>query len=458
MAVIRETVPTTAEGPTTDRFVIDDPACGGASTSRVRRVASRALGGLLVLLFLEPSSARAQVKPGDVIAAKDADRVKDLVSPGVDWLVRRGMRMTIIPFQKTEDPPAFREATEKYAGQTKLGANGLIDESTYVAGRPFPKIDVNDPQAAIKIMYNYERSRYATDDLTTKFLDAETGVIDTKSAQQQFSIERHFIVGAIRLLKYIGRTEHPPIPALPNPNGFLVKAGQYPILEPFDLKGVGGLVYRYLDPTKIEETWMYMPSLRRVKRISTAQRSTALYGQDVDVDSYGGFAGQIPSFDWKLLGEKPMLASGHGANLPPVPCKDDGGVTFCDTWEVVPHVYAIEGRSKAAGYAYSKRILFIDAETSYVAYTDLYDQAGQLWRVAVNYGRYSTKPNPRATLEYPFPRGYMPGFVMADIQLSHATRAALPGIGFPDEAGWYVNQGDTDDQWFAISALIAGGR
>ena len=47
---------------------------------------------------------------------------------------------------------------------------------------------------------------------------------------------------------------------------------------------------------------------------------------------------------------------------------------------------------------------------------------------------------------------------MVDIQLSHATRAALPGIGFPDEPGWYVNKGDTDEGWFSIPALIAGGR
>jgi Protein of unknown function (DUF1329) len=413
---------------------------------------------LVVLAMSLATTALAQPKPGETITGADADRVKDFVSPGVEWLVRRGMTMKIVAYQKTDDPPAFKAATEKYAGQTKLRADGLIDESTYVAGRPFPTIDANDPQAAIKIMYNYERSRYATDDLTTKFLDAETGVIDAKGAKQRFAIERHFVVGALRLLKYIGRTENPPIPALPNPSGFLIKAGQYPILEPFDLKGVGGLVYRYLDPTKLEETWMYMPSLRRVKRISTAQRSTALYGQDVDVDSYGGFAGQIPSFEWKLLGEKRMFAAGHCANLPPEPCKDDGGVSFCDNWELVPRVYVVEGRSRAAGYAYSKRVIFVDAETSYIPYTDLYDAAGQLWRVAVNYGRYSTKPNPRASLSYPFPRGYLPGFVMADIQLSHATRAALPGIGFPDEAGWYVNEGDTDDAWFSIGALIAAGR
>jgi len=244
---------------------------------------ARLILAILLAALVAVATARAEVKPGEVITAKDADRVKDLVSPGVEWLVRRGMAMKIIAFQKTDDPPAFQAATEKYAGQTKLGADGRIDESTYVAGRPFPAIDPNDPMAAVKIMYNYERSRYATDDLLTKMLDAETGAIVEKNGKQQFSIERHFVIDSLRLLKYIGRTEHPPIPALPDPQGFLIKAGQYPLLEPFDLKGAGGVVYRFLDPSKLEETWMHMPSLRRVKKISTAQHSSALYGQDVDI-------------------------------------------------------------------------------------------------------------------------------------------------------------------------------
>src|SRR5438552_1365013 len=129
---------------------------------------------LIVALTLAAGTVRAQPKPGDLVTGADAERIKQLVSPGVDWLVRHGMAMKIIAYQKTEDPPAFKAATEKYAGQTKLRDDGLIDESTYVAGRPFPVIDANDPRAAVKIMYNYERSRYATDDLTTNFLDAET--------------------------------------------------------------------------------------------------------------------------------------------------------------------------------------------------------------------------------------------------------------------------------------------
>ena len=53
------------------------------------------LGLLIVLCFA--AAASAQVKPGDVIGKKDADRIKDLVSPGIVWLVQRGMEMKIIP-------------------------------------------------------------------------------------------------------------------------------------------------------------------------------------------------------------------------------------------------------------------------------------------------------------------------------------------------------------------------
>jgi hypothetical protein len=416
---------------------------------------------LATMLALTAATALAQVNPGELIGKKDADRIKNLVSPGVHWLVTRGMEMNIIAHEFAPDPPAYREATEKYSSQVKLAPDGVLDESTYVAGRPFPIIDVNDPQAAIKIMYNFERTRYFTDDLTAKLFDAETGSIQQKGTGQRYAVERHFVLDALRIIKYVGRTERQPIPKLPNPQGIVAKAGQYPVLEPFDLKGVGGLSYRYLDPHKYDDTWIYLPSLRRVRRLSTAQRSDALFGQDIDLDSYGGYAGQIPWVTWKLLGTQPALASGHGAHLPPKPCEADGGVTFCENWELLPKVYVIEGVSRLSGYAYSKRILYVDAETFFIIYTDMYDQAGQLWKVAIPYGRYDKKPNPRAALEYPVARDFLHGFVMVDIQLEHGTRAAIPGMGFPDEPGWFINRGSemgVGEDWFTVAALIAAGR
>ncbi|MGH8705843.1 MAG: DUF1329 domain-containing protein, partial [Burkholderiales bacterium] len=361
-----------------------------------------------------------------------------------------------------DDPPKYKAATEKYSAQVKLKPDGVLDETTYVAGRPFPIIDPNDPQAPIKIMYNFERTRYFTDDLTARLFDAETGAISKlPDGGQAYNIERHFVLDSLRILKYVGRTEAPPVPAMPNPQAVFAKAGQFPVIEPFDLKGVGGLGYRYLDASKQDDTWIYLPSLRRVRRLSSAQRSDALFGQDVDVDSYGGYAGQIPWFNWKILGSKPMLASGHGEHLPPVPCKGDGGVTFCENWELLPKVWIIEGTPKFAGYAYSKRMIFVDNETFFITYTDVYDHGGQLWKVAINHGRYDKKPNPNAPLTYDYPHDFLYGFVMVDTQLEHGTRAALPGMGFPQEPGWYINQGDkmgVGEDWFTVAALIAAGK
>src|SRR5262249_2125459 len=53
-----------------------------------------------------------------------------------------------------------------------------------------------------------------------------------------------------------------------------------------------------------DDTWLYMPSRRRVRRLSTAQRSDALFGQDADIDSFYGYAGHIAWMNWRFLGEK----------------------------------------------------------------------------------------------------------------------------------------------------------
>ncbi|TMB22464.1 MAG: outer membrane lipoprotein-sorting protein [Deltaproteobacteria bacterium] len=85
----------------------------------------------------------------------------------------------------------------------------------------------------------------------------------------------------------------------------------YPILEPFDLKGVGGLGNRHIDPARPDDQWLYLPSLRRVRRLSTAQRSDALFGQDTDTDSFYGYSGHIAWTDFKYLGERDLIGALH---------------------------------------------------------------------------------------------------------------------------------------------------
>ncbi len=432
-----------------------------ARTARRQGVGVAATFAVIVLAISAP--AGAQVSPGQRIDRSNADAVKDLVSPGVLWAIRNGMDLQIVPYQRIPLPTAYEKATEKYASQCAIGKRGEL--LNWVAGRPFPVIDPNDPDAARKIMYDFERTHYFTDDLNMHLVDADTGglYIDSKG-RRHYQVERHFVADWLRVLQFTGRIHHDPRPRFDdNPDETFRKSGLYPLIEPFDLKGVGGISYRYLDLLKQDDTWLYLPTLRRVRRMSSAQRSDALFGQDIDVDSYGGYAGQIPWFDWKLLGERPMLASLHGERLPPEPCEKDGGMTFCEVWERRPSVYVIEGRPKVPNYAYSKRVIYVDKETYFVVYSDLYDQNGELWKVVMQSIRTSKRPNPKVAYEYDEARMFIYAFTVIDMQLMHGTRAAIPGMAFPDEAGWYIDIGFDQPQsagvdWFGVSGLIRAGR
>ena len=131
---------------------------------------------LAAAVLLGSSVSFADVAPGDIITKANVDKVKDLISPGLEWCVRHGMQMKIVPTKKIEWNKAYREATEKYGGQTKLAPDGrsLIG---HVAGLPFPNIDPNDPQFALKIMWNYDYKPYVTDDEDLRNFDADTGPV-----------------------------------------------------------------------------------------------------------------------------------------------------------------------------------------------------------------------------------------------------------------------------------------
>ncbi len=400
--------------------------------------------------------ASADVQPGDVITKANVDKIKELVSPGVEWCVKHGMTMKIVPYKKVEWDKGYREATEKYSGQVKLAPDGrsLIG---HVAGLPFPKIDPNDPQIALKIMWNFYHRPYRTDDVDLRNFDADTGPVTNDGPMQ---IERHFLLDHLRTLVYTGRIYVDPKPDIPNQDGVQAKGSLHPILEPFDLKGVGETSIRYVSPDRQDDTWLYLPSLRRVRRLSSAQRSDALFGQDTDVDSYDGYAGQIPWFDWKYLGEKEIVASFHSEAFPVKYCEGAGDFIFCDTWEK-RKVYVVEGVAKLPQYAYGKRLLFIDKETYYIAYSDIFDRSGQLWKVWVNQWSFKRRASPSYGDEYPDEMPFQPSITMVDMQLSHATKAALPSAKYAGEEGWYFNQGaksGMSEEFFTVAALIETGH
>jgi hypothetical protein len=410
----------------------------------------------LTLLLATLEVSWATVAPGDKIEAHNLEKVTDLISPGLEWCIRRGWPITITATRPVQLPRAYQEATEKYAAQVRLGADGLRLEH-YVAGLPFPNLDPSDPQIALKVMWNYEHYGAVTDDLNIRNFDADTGTIPQHGPM---TVERHFILDHLRRLYWTGRLFVEPKPEMPNPNGYRRQEGLYPILEPFDLKGVGATGNRYVDPTRMDDSWLYLPALRRVRRLSTTQRSDALFGQDTDVDSYGGYNGHIAWMDWRFLGERDLLAVFHAQHLP-VKWHDTVDWAFDEVWEK-RRVYVIEGISKLKQYAYGKRVIFIDKESWLVPYSDIYDSSGELWKIWINDISYRKQAfSGGGAIEYSDEMSMIPAMTMVDIQLEHATRVALPSHRFPGEQGWYFNQGEeagNTPDWFTVAALVSAGH
>src|SRR5437016_14651251 len=113
----------------------------------------RLAAALAVTATMLPPPARADVAVGDKITDANIDKVKDLISPGLEWCIKHGFPMTIGETKRVEWPRAYKEATAKYSAQAQLTADGRSMEN-YVAGQPCAKLDPKDPQFVTKIKYH----------------------------------------------------------------------------------------------------------------------------------------------------------------------------------------------------------------------------------------------------------------------------------------------------------------
>ena len=75
------------------------------------------------------AGATASIAAKTVVSADNLARHTDLTSPGVQWSVRNGLRMTVIDPRPVPLPDAYREATERYAGDVSLAADLMTGHS-----------------------------------------------------------------------------------------------------------------------------------------------------------------------------------------------------------------------------------------------------------------------------------------------------------------------------------------
>jgi hypothetical protein len=393
---------------------------------------------------------------GTIVDGASEERWSHLLAPGIRWALRHGASMEIVDPKPIPMEPARVAATERYHGQVRLAADKRSLEN-YVAGIPFPVVNDDDPDAATKIIWNHQ-SRIVWDDLDLPKFGCTVGRFDSSGVQ----VERDYRIGNFRRLFYVGRTVVDPKPTWATGDGLRYRE-MVDVIEPFEFKG-GVLSYnRYEDPARDDDAWLYLPLSRRVRRLSTAQRSEGAFGIDIDLDSYYAFAGNPAWFEWKILGKKTFLAPFHARHEPARLCDKPGDFMFCDTWEP-REMYVLSAKSLIPGYNFSRRILYVDAQSHLIPYNEVYDLDGQLWRTLVLQWKaglrrsmpYSTEEN-----TYEDETAFVGALLVYDMQGSHSTYCSFPAGDMAGEESayyWRGSDGSTTPDKFDISAIVAGAR
>jgi hypothetical protein len=266
----------------------------------------------------------------------------------------------------------------------------------------------------------------------------------------------------------VGRTEVEPMPIDPDfkKDGRYWLFALYPVLAPAELKGVGFNRYRYADPGKGDDIWLFTPANRRLRRLNegimsiSAAPGTAAHSWDPD--HYSGFNAKTEEYKYRFLGEKEMLAPTHAEHSPEIECKTDGGASACpENWEM-RHMYIVEAvprRDLISQALHSKTLIYMDSEMWFEPYIDTFDQKGELWQDHIYWMAYRDRPVPDARVAiYPFKRLFVVGAVSTDEQSGLSTMCYLPGREVPERECWYINMGAVDKQFFTTQAMVRAGH
>jgi hypothetical protein len=107
---------------------------------------------------------KAPLTPGLVIDAHNVANYECYLPAAAIAVVKHGFKIRLATTHKLDWPMGFKHATEKYSPQVHLDSEDNL--ANYVAGMPFPLVNVDDPKAARKIAYNWHMGPFMPDDFS----------------------------------------------------------------------------------------------------------------------------------------------------------------------------------------------------------------------------------------------------------------------------------------------------
>lgn len=332
----------------------------------------------------------------------------DLFKNEEKWYApEEGYYFYIGPYKRINETQGMIEATRKYAPLVKTDAEGKIVNYTNIAGMPFPS-----PKTGFEVAYNVDmQTRGDTYKMLWWSPNINPRTKSDRVAKQEFT-EMYFV----------HRVDVDPRPAIAkNPKGYMKGQFMHMYLPP-EMNNTRFITMRFIDYDKPDISYLYYAQFRRIRRLSTAERTNAIDGTDQIYDDGNQWDGHISRNTYTYKGKKEMLLSRH-QDMSVVTRRPGQALANGYTFERC-NTLVIEAVNKDPDYIYSKRVWYIDPESYIIHWQEMYDQLGRYWKCFTHH----TNDIKTAKGEM---KNFFVGFTMQDLQRTHSgfTKMDVKGIG-----------------------------
>jgi hypothetical protein len=366
------------------------------------------------------ADAKPDFKAGDVLTAKDLERMRPFVPPGyLEQLNFPNFKAQIIDVVPHTPASTYLHCTEQFASQVRLRNDGAI--MNYTCGQPFPNeaLSTSDAMAGFKAAWNYTYRYiyFGFYDLSvdtglirlgynvgsaTNFIGAnpppgqyladlpawKTPFPNETEVKSDYGggehVERYLTLFYARVpFSHLADLGGKSVP-IPGADKIEQENLTY-FVTPFDIRGTAFIIWRYLedadkgDPYRADDAWAYIPNLRRVRRISAEVKSDSLLGTDITIDDFDGFNDRVLNWDWKFLGWKDVLEINDPGNHY-VRYFGPDNIVPDDQWSVKKMAVTLR-TPKDPRHPYSAVINFWAADAWSPGYQFTFDRKGKLWKV-----------------------------------------------------------------------------
>ncbi len=376
----------------------------------------RQVGALATTITLALATPGAwAVSYSDVLAWVDhyADAPRDGLTPGtygndriddlaayltvgyVDEFDFDGLALEISPSANYTPHPVYVAASEKFAGTASIGSNGALEG--YTAGRPFSSEQIlaaAPDKAGYMVAWNHihrwQNVGYHNESTISYIQPTADGTAGEllEGMHGGGHVERSLTMFYHRVyLSGIASKASEDYRLDVDGSDKLLFKEYIEMRAPFDIAGLKIVVERPLDQSLGDQVNSYLPTERRVRRLSSKERSDSWLGTNWTLDDFEGYSGLVMDNDWRFIGRKVVLHVASSRNSRPEFHGPMSTIPF-DRWQLRP-CYVVEAVPRWDGHPYGRRLIFIDQQTHSVAMTLVFDRNDTLTKVMTTMYEYS---------------------------------------------------------------------